>query len=369
MALSRQIKSRVGIPSALCLLVILYSAHTYGQVPGKCVNGGAAGVPCAKTEPPPKTKDEPNIDYGPDPRIAEAAALNQQGLAAWNERNWRLAAEFFQKAWDKDNNAQYRDNLNAANGQIELEAVAAREEAARLAKKEREDEERRRFQNARDSMKLKPSSSSKLFGTNNSRPGASDLKRLGDRVTRDFGGPQGAWKRLDCAASFLGQALEAAAPASGAEPSFVESRHLLDEAGSALGGESVGMRCPSPGQPPAIAGKIPDLSRTITAERKLIERTRIAIDGFEKAKAAPTDDERIARAYAEQKETERLIAERDAAALKGSTKAKTKPVTVPLLPEVARKQEIEKIKKENETLLEFPVNFVRRSPKVPIKKQ
>jgi len=366
MPLSRQIKSRVGIPSALCLLVILCS-RTYGQVPGKCVNGGAAGVPCAKTEPPRKTNDEPYIDYGPDPRIAEGAALSQQGLGAWNDRNWRLAAEFFQKAWDKDNNPKYREYLNAANKQIELEAIAAREAAESLAKREREAAAQRRFQNARGSAKLKTSGSTKLFGTDNSRLGASDLKRLGDRVTRDFGGPQGAWKRLDCAASFLGQALEAAAPASGAEPSFVESRHLLDEAGSALGGESVGMRCPSPGRPPAIAGGTPDLTRSITAERKLIERTRIAIDGLEKAKASPTDDQRIVRAYAEQKENERLIAERDAAALKGS-KARTKPVTVPLPPEVARKQEIEKIKKENETLLEFPVNFVRRSPKVPIKK-
>ena len=89
--------------------------------------------------------------------MKEARSLNEQGLNAWNNRNWQLAAQYFQGAAEKDpDNNTYRENLNNARRQIELENERrAKEEADRLERRRRQAEDESRFRTERDQTPLK----------------------------------------------------------------------------------------------------------------------------------------------------------------------------------------------------------------------
>jgi hypothetical protein len=307
-------------------------------------------VPC-----PTPTRRERDLDVPPPPedsRLSEAREQNDLGMKAWNSGNWGLAAQYFEQALAKDpNSALYRDNLNNARRQIEIDAK--RREQERLSA------ERRALEGARDKSGLKPIGGSNTFGLKPASPSLSDLRPLDNRIDRNFG-KHPVWSQLNCAVDLTRRAMSAA-PAPDAEPSFTESRNLLGEALNALNGDRYGVPCKMGGEPPIISGGVPDLTSSVKKGRDLIERAGMAIDQEEKARRPVSEADRIVNAYAQSKANENTIAQRDAEALKQPRK-KLSPdrvvvpsPTAPPKPKAKPKSEFEKIKAEAQALVSFPV--------------
>jgi hypothetical protein len=302
-----------------------------------------------------------------DPRLSEARELNDLGVRAQNLGNWTLAAQYFERAVEKDpNSTLYRENLNNARKQIEIAERKAREEAKR-----REHEslraQRDQLEAARGNTELKLADSSNLFGLKPSNPGSSDLRTPGKPVTRDFSGPHPVWKQLNCAVDIMGKAVAKANPAPGVEPSFTESRNLLGEALDALNGETRGVPCSMGQSPPVVSGQVPDFTHAVNKQRELIERARTEVDQLENAGRPVSEEERIAKIYAQQRANQDAIAERDAAALKRPRKQRTRQAEVPPPPkrDAKPKSNLEKLQEEAQSLVSFPVHKLKRRTPLP----
>jgi hypothetical protein len=292
-------------------------------------------------------------------------------MKAQQSGNWRLAAQYFQVALEKQpNSTLYRDNFNNAVRQIEIEERNARE-AAKRREQEALKAQRQKLEAGRDKGGLKPIGSSDLFELKPSNPGSSDLRPLDNRIERNFG-KHPVWSQLNCAVDLMGQALSKANPEDGAEPAFAESRNLLGEALNALNGDTNGVPCSMGGPLPKVSGRAPDLSRAVKKERELIERARIAVDELEKASRPLSDEERIAKAYEQQKENEKAIALRESQALKQPGKKRSPNQVVVPSPPQPRKSEaklkiaVQKLQEEAQAILvSFPVIQRRRNPPPP----
>lgn len=155
---------------ALCLFMLLTAVSIRGQgrpVSCGCYCGISLPPPCSDSAciracgggRPGRREPEPPPPE-PDPRVRlreEAKALNEQGLVAWNNRDWQLAVQYFQSAVEKDpDNNVYRENLTNARRQIELENERkAKAEADRIERERRKVEDDRRFRSERDASPLK----------------------------------------------------------------------------------------------------------------------------------------------------------------------------------------------------------------------
>jgi hypothetical protein len=342
------------------VIPLLYPAIIFsqGKGTGTCsewIDGKWRQVPCRPDPtPPPGTNRSDRDVYIPpapeDSRLTEAREQNDLGMKASNSGNWGLAAQHFEQALRKDpNSTLYRDNLNNANRQIEIEANRREQERLQY--------ERRKLEEARDKGGLKPTHGSNLFGLKPSNPALSDLRPPDNRIDRNFG-KHPVWSQLNCAVDLTRRAMSAA-PSPGEEPSFAESRNLLGEALNALNGNPHGVPCKMGGEPPSISGGVPDFTRAVKKGRDLIERASVAIDEMEKARLPVSEEERIASAYAQSKANEKTIAQRDAEALK-QPREKLSPdqvvVPSPTAPPKAKpKSEFDKIKEEAQSLVSFPV--------------
>lgn len=161
---------------ASCLFILLTAVSVLGQQPVSCgcYCGTVLPPPCSDSaciracggdrdrdrdrgpDPPPPPSPTPT----PDPREhlrEEAKALNEQGMVAWNNRNWQLAAQYFQGAVEKDPDTNtYGVNLANARRQIALENERkAKAEADRIERRRRQAEDDRRFRSERDALSLK----------------------------------------------------------------------------------------------------------------------------------------------------------------------------------------------------------------------
>jgi hypothetical protein len=76
--------------------------------------------------------------------------------------------------------------------------------------------------------------------------GIRDIKPAAE--ARDLGGPQAAWKQLNCAASLSGTAFAALRRRTG--PDYDEFSYLTREATNALNGDPLGVQCPAPSAMP-----------------------------------------------------------------------------------------------------------------------
>lgn len=187
------------------------------------------------------------------------------------------------------------------------EAERQRAETERREQERRKAEQQREFERKRNEAAklLKGGGNTGAFGNLKGPDAAtSGLRAPIERIDRDIGGQQG-WKQLHCAASILGPALAAAIPAAGKEPDFAESHYLLGEAQNALNGQRMGVECSPAPLLPQISGRAPDMERAVKNQRQMIVRASAAIDQLEQAMRARTpDEERIARAYAQQQANE-----------------------------------------------------------------
>lgn len=354
--------NRLLISAAILVLTpLFFPTNVYAQECSRWEGFKRIVIPCPKPSPDP-SPDEYIPPPPEDSRLTEAREQNELGMKAWNSRNWGLAAQHFEQALAKDpNSTLYRDNLNNARRQVEIDANRREQESLRA--------QRQKLKAGRDQGGFKPIGGSDSFGVKLSRPGSSDLIPLGNRETRNFGkGNQAVWKQLNCAVDLMGQALSKANPDNGENPSFAESRNLLGEALNALNGDPKGTRC-SMGRPlPNVEGRTPDLSRAVTKERDLIERAKIAVDKLEQDSRPMTEEQRIAIAHAQSKKNQQAIAQRDAAALK-QPRQKRAPhrivvptPTSPPKPEAKPKTALDKISAEaQEILVSFHLKR-RRSP-------
>lgn len=356
------------ICAALVLIPLLFPTNIHSQ--DRCSEWDGfkrRPVPCPRSTPDPKDKGDVYIPPPPeDPRLATARQQNDLGIKAQNKGLWGTAAYHFEQALANDpNSASYRTNLSNARKQVEIEAHRRLQESLRA--------DRKKIEDTRGKGDLKPIDSGNTFGLTPSNPGLSDLRPLDNRIERNFG-KDPVWSQLNCAVDLLGRALSAAESAPGAQPSFNESRNLLNEALNALNGDREGAPCKMGGPLPRISGRAPDLSRAVTKERELLERARITVDKLEKGKLPMPEEERIAKAYAQQKEYETEKARQDAAAIEQARKTKrpqhqivVPSPTSPPKPQAKPKSEIERLKEEAQGLISFPLNKLkpRRSATQP----
>lgn len=187
------------IVSALFVFTLLFfPTDVYSQIPGRgtgtCtewIDGKWRQVPC-RPDPSPRRlggRDEPLPPEPENPHLSEAREQNDLGVKAQNNGNWILAAQYFERAVEKDpNSTLYRENLNNAKKQIEIAERIAREEAKRR-EQESLQAQRDQLEAARGKTELKPADGSNMFGLKPSNPSSSDLRPTGKRVTRNFSGP------------------------------------------------------------------------------------------------------------------------------------------------------------------------------------
>lgn len=344
---------------------LLFPTNVYAQECSRWEGFKRITFPCP-TRKPKKGEEDVYVPGPEEVRRNEAREQNDLGVKAQNARNWALAAQHFEQAVAKDpDSTSYRDNLSNARKWIEFEARKAREEEERR-KREALSAERKKLEAGRDKGGIKPIGGSDLFELKPANPGSSDLLPLDNRIERKFG-KDPVWSQLNCAVDLMGQALSKVNPEDGAEPSFAESRNLLGEALNALNGDTTGVPCSMGGPLPRTSGRAPDLSRAVKKERELIERAIIAVDELEKVSRPDSDEERIAKAYQQQKENEREIAQRESDALKQPRKRSADKVVVPSpaqppKSEAKLKIAVQKLQQEAQALLvSFPVIQRRRS--------
>lgn len=182
----------------------------------------------------------------------------------------------------------------------EQQEEARRQEQAR--RQAEEAERQRRYNADRDAATatLKGGTGTPFFGAGALRgapPAGVGIRELKPETSiRDLGGPQAAWKELNCAASLSGSAIGALR--GRAAPDYDEFSFLTREATNALNGDPIGVQCPAAPPMPkmsqiqlkakfarllerikadagelkeAQAGRRNGLDRLIEAKRKLLE--------------------------------------------------------------------------------------------------
>ncbi len=178
----------------------------------------------------------------------------------------------------------------AAEARAQAQAEADRLERERLAEEKRKkEEEQAEFIRNRDSAVLKGSVGSSIYENNGQLKGgtmvSAGLKELprGGSTTSISPAQQTAWSQLHCAAALSGYAFAALRQAT---PDFQESSFLLEQASSAMNGQSLRVECPASPAFPDQHGRAVDMNQVKAAERKVISDAAVIVERM-KLRQAP----------------------------------------------------------------------------------